>query len=265
MYRCIIDKVWATQPPANPEFWFPPSVIPYQTLPGVGPVNFFEQITNAADGVERLNVVREMFRLLTPNSNAFSKLNDDADPENVQVRHIWAQMMIAVQDDTGIPALPPNVNRIINYFKYRPDFWYGPDFETSIADFVPPPSLEPIDNVDPTSLFEFSVEDNDPQYNDGTVVQKQNSKVQPVFAEPVYAPFGLGYRRCPGEIFSYFMTEKLLIRFAGLEWEFRPPTIKPNTPCDPQDPILKRHIPIAPRTAPFNNLFVKNNLANINA
>jgi len=40
-----------------------------------------------------------------------------------------------------------------------------------------------------------------------------------------------------------------------VEWEFRPPV--PDVPCDPENPDTSRYVPIAPRTAPFDNLFVK--------
>lgn len=161
-------------------------------------LDFFDKIANAEDGTEKLNIVREMFRLLTPNSNSFSKINDAADPENVQSRQIWATTMIANQSPDG-PTSEPQTNRIINYDRYRPEFWFSANgFNTDICSFDPPSTPEDCaSNVDPTALFKFSEVDNDPQYNDGTVIQKQNEKIEPVLEKPLYCTFGLGYRRCP--------------------------------------------------------------------
>jgi hypothetical protein len=254
LYRTVIDAIWATNPPSEPvPFWHPPSIIPYQQLPGVGPVNFFDKIDTAPDGAQRLNVVRECYRLLTPNGNAFSNLVSDKEECKVQVRNIWASTMIFNQPTNPELPIPEDVQRLIGYFKYNPAL-YNADFNTSISDFDPVPEPEPVDLLNPQNEFTYSELDNNPTYNDGTVVQKVNEKVQPVFEKPIYLPFGVAYRRCPGEIFTYFMTEKILQRFKDLTFKFVEPV--PNTPCDPENPDLDRYVAIAPRIAVFDNLFV---------
>jgi len=118
----------------------------------------------------------------------------------------------------------------------------------------------PVDNVDPTRYFKFSSVDNDPQYNDGTVVDKGNDKIQPVFDTATYLSFGMGYRRCPGEAFNYMFAEKMLQKFADLDFKFR----EVAEPCDPNHIDMSRYVAIAPRTAVFDNLFVKDDLIHIN-
>ena len=43
-----------------------------------------------------------------------------------------------------------------------------------------------------------------------TIIPSSHKKFIPVFDKPKYCPFGLGYRRCPAEIFNYFFTGKLM-------------------------------------------------------
>ena len=42
-----------------------------------------------------------------------------------------------------------------------------------------------------------------------TVIESENSGNIPIYTKPKYCPFGLGYRRCAGENFSYFVTKHL--------------------------------------------------------
>jgi len=54
--------------------------------------------------------------------------------------------------------------------------------------------------------------------------------------------------------------EKMLQKFAGLDFEFR----EVAEPCDPNNIDMSRYVAIAPRTAVFDNLFVKDDLIHIN-
>jgi hypothetical protein len=78
-------------------------------------------------------------------------------------------------------------------------------------------------NVD--ALFEQSSIDGE------TIVPKNHSEFFPVFAAgnraaefpmvngPKYCPFGLGYRRCPAEIFNMMILQKLLAKLGNLDFK----------------------------------------------
>jgi hypothetical protein len=280
LYRLIADKLWAgTGPdaprnvygfpaptPNNPPFgsppqtdrgnlpyWYPYPPINQLALPSppfppisAGPVDFFEKLIAAPTAADRLNVVREAYRLLSPNTNAFSKLQTGAvDFPPTQARHIWQQ--ISVFNEPLPFPVPPEFQSLVKavlFFQYKPAI-YDADFRTSVEDFTP---LPPSEGLDPRNLFEFSPTDNNPEYDDGTVLEKDNPKLFPVFDTPRYFPFGPSYRRCAGETLNYFLTEKLIKRFADLEWEVRPVLSPPDYPS---------YETLAPFTAVPNNIFVR--------
>jgi hypothetical protein len=280
-YRAISDKFWKENPDTPKEHWLPPQIIPTISLPGplapfsVGPIDFFEKLSQVTDPTTRLDVIRELFRILLPNGNAFSKLNEDASEDNLQVRHIWAQMMIQQQ-----PIIPPLVGnipdtnaKIISFFNYRlnpilqafPGFYRYPGFETVVypdTQYHPnPPSININQNINPKDFMDFSPFDNNPIFNDGKVIDKYNPKAQPTYnnkkiddgALPFpYYPFGTSYRSCPGELFNYYLTELLIDKFSNIKFEYR--EIQP--PCNPDHPDVNRYIAIAPRTSVFDNLYV---------
>ncbi|MCL6574475.1 MAG: hypothetical protein K6T88_22810, partial [Bacillus sp. (in: Bacteria)] len=219
----------------------------------IGPIDFFKKLMDTPPGPDRLNVVREAFRILSPNTNAFSRLKPE-EPEDpaVQARHIWQQIQILNQ---GIPGLPnilpetiPATLRSALYFYYNPDR-YNANFRTSIVDNCNPVPPPPINNPsDPSELFEIYPLDNDPTFDDGMVVEKSNPNLFPIFDRPTYLPFGQLYRRCAGETLNYFVLEKLINRFAELEWEVHPIPLPPD---------FTKYITLAPFTAVPDNIFVK--------
>ena len=261
LYRLIADKLWADPahpynfPPPQPAppglppprgdipYWYPYPPIPIN-IPqlGVGPVDFFAKLTAAPPGPDRLNVVREAFRILAPNTNAFSKLQtgNPSDPPT-QARHIWQQIMIF-----NMPGATQQ-QKTLAYFKYNPAL-YDANFRTDLTDYTPIPPLQPLENNNPERLFVISPTDNNPVYDDGTVLDKSNPKLFPVPPVPIYLPFGTSYRRCAGETLNYFLVEKLLERFSDLEFEVRPL---------PSPPDFTKYQTLAPFTAVPNNIFVK--------
>lgn len=289
-YRCVVDRFWKLTPPipapalstilppglqplpvtetkvpgntSYPEYWIPASILPYNleyaNVPApaggpVGPVDFFEKYKNAGSEEERLNIAREAYRLLTPNGNAFSKLNDSADPNNVQVRNIWVSTMITNSPEA--PFFPPGTPSVIKraYTHYRYDTQkYAAEFETTLGTCNIPPQ-QPLQTLDANDFFDYSTTDNNPTYDDGTLLDKGNEKVITVFDTATFLPFGTSYRRCPAEELNYLMVEKILNRFEDLEFEFR----EVSPPCNPENPDTSRYVAIAPRTAVFDNLYVK--------
>jgi len=180
--------------------------------------DFFAKISeeNLSDS-QKLNVIREAYRLLVPNNISFSKVQseDQLDIYN-QSRHIHQLMMI---NNVGM-----------DYFNYSPELYA--DFETTLKDTTV------INSSNPENSFTVSPIDNE------TLLDKTNEKVIPVFDKPVYTPFGLGYRRCPGEIFSYLLTQKMMERFASLDF------------FEKED-ITGPLVTLAPFKAVVDNIFVR--------
>lgn len=287
LFRLIADKLWAATGPTSPAslygfpptpppppgppaprgnipVWYPFPPIPFKTtitlpppLPpltfNVGPVNFFEKLTSAPTNADKLNVVREAFRILSPNTNAFSRLRPEGpDGPAVQARHIWQQISILNQGIPGIPIVPPSQLpqnlRTALYFFYNPN-QYNAQFRTSVIDDCNPPPPPPISaSVNPADNFEIFPQDNNPALGDGMVIEKANPKLFPMFQRPTYLPFGQLYRRCAGETLNYFLVQKLIARFADLEWEVRPIPLPPD---------FTRYVTLAPFTAVPDNIFVK--------
>jgi hypothetical protein len=239
IYRAIVTAKWSSGVPSDAgEFWYPQPII----NPALS-VDLFQKFIDATgDGVEELNVARELYRILAPNGNAFSRLSEEGDASNlVQVRTLWVPAMIASQG-TG-----SRQGDQIQFFTYNTSLYA--DFETTIDTFTLPPPTVTLDDT-----FLFSPTDNSAPVNDGTVIQNTNPLVQPVFSNNLYAPFGLGYRRCPGEPLSMDITIKLLRAISPYRFEVEPVT--GGTACNPASPDISRYISLAPRVAVFDNLFM---------
>lgn len=304
--------------PANPPSWVPDPPIPAVPFPAppnllIGPVDFLAKGKEILDSVlsdddkEKafLNLAREFFRTLSPNTNSFSKLggvtvdnNGNPLPANVQVRHLWIPIMIQNQPayDQGnnsgtvffdrvstILSNPPapvvegaidqilagftaasglstdSAFRVINFFIYNPDA-YNAEWETFIGENVSglPDDLNLNDLVIPQEdTFKFSTVDNpsdDPAANiagDGSIVEIANDKLMVIPEKPTFLGFGLGFRRCPGEVFNYLIFISIVKRFANEEFFFKEDPVL----CDTTDP--ERWIPVAARDVRRDNLFIK--------
>lgn len=262
-FRAITDKIWATDglatyglPPGTttaPPFWYPRAPVPIYVAGAAGPVDFFKKMTLATNDSDQLNVVREMYRILAPNTNAFSaEQNDPTVPINppVQARHIWQQIMILNQ-----PGSQPG-QKSVGYFHY--DVGKYASFNTTGIIQTPPAAFNPVatENFNPQDFFEISTTDNNPVYDDGTVLVRNNTltgpvDTVPVFPTPVYMHFGVGYRRCAGEILNYFVGLKMLKKFANVDWEVRPLVSLP---------ALTEYQTLAPYTAVLNNIYCKSSI-----
>lgn len=169
-------------------------------------------------------MIREIFRIEVPNVVSFSRLEGT---ENTQTRHVHQAIMVA---NEGGP---------VNYATYNTGRYA--DFETSFTECTPPPP-----SPDPTSVekvaeqFTRSPIDNSTELPDDT----RSLKMIPVYDPPIYTPFGLGYRRCAGEIFTYLFTIKLVERLKNLQFYT-------------DQSITEPMIPLAPFFAAPDNLFVR--------
>jgi hypothetical protein len=259
LYLLISDKLWSGSAPSDPinvyglppaptnplPYWYPRSPVPlkgvFPIVGNVGPVNFFAKYEAALTDKDKMNVIRESFRILAPNTNSFSTLEtgNPADPDT-QCRHFW--QLISIQNQSVPDAL-----KVASFFKYDTNLYNGMD-----ADFncPAPPVPGPVKPFNPEDLFIISNIDNDPNYGDGTVQDKSEPNLIPVLSSPLYLPFGPSYRRCAGEILVYFITSLIIEKFKNVVFEVR---------HLPEPPIYSTFITLAPYKAVPNNIYVKKN------
>jgi hypothetical protein len=165
--------------------------------------NFLELYGAAATSEDKLNVVREAFRILMPNSNSFSKVNPE-DGINIQSRHIHQQIAIS-----NMPG-PDLASKTAAYFTYNPGLYAG---------F--PANFDGLDLLTPNTDFETNLPTS--PLDEETVINLPRDFI-PIFPRPIYTPFGLGYRRCAGEIFVYLVIEMLMEQFRQAKYEIKPGT-----------------------------------------
>jgi hypothetical protein len=229
----LFQTVYATLPVAEsaaledgkvPSF---PNLGHNQTLVGIPFPNFFTRYQAANTSEEKLDVVREAYRMLSPNALSFSLLNPGnpgADPVPViKPRHQHQQIMIASTAATyppppqEPPLTPQQLQGLaaVKYFTYN----LG-EVETIYKDYQA--NLDGLDGIPVvTDVLQASVT---APYDRETVIDNSTAEVRkltPIFPRPIYAPFGLGYRRCAGEMFSYLVTQYIFEKFSTAEFELR--------------------------------------------
>jgi hypothetical protein len=247
----IYSTVYAGLHPNNPLFG-PSGVI--APLPGFPQYkNFLTEYAaasgapGATGGNNKLNVIRECYRLLVPNSLSFSLVDPvvpDPDGNVIKSRHSHQSLMISNSSAVGPYTNPPlplpasvlaQFNQSYNYFTYNPG-QYDADFNTDLDDLV---GLQVV-----TDILDASITSNLDKETVVDVTTLPSRPIVPIFSKPTYAPFGLGYRRCAGEMLSYLITEKLFDKFSTVEYEERPTADYPL-------------ISIAPFKRVSDNIFVK--------
>ena len=180
------------------------------------PIDFFEKLYFAgSDPAARLDVAREAFRLLLPAGDWFSQLQDTETPEGTfPVADHQFRSKTSMHFPLYIQALNDNYDPLTgetDVSKYDTTR-YG-DFQGSSCPF----NHAYKSNVN--GFFMHSSVDGE------TVVPKQQEEFYPVFntAQMKYCPFGLGYRRCPSELFNLFMLQNLLDKLNDYEFRVVPP------------------------------------------
>lgn len=190
--------------------------------------NFLTEYRNAVTSNDKLNVVRESYRILVPNSVSFSLVKPVVPDVNViKSRHFHQSIMVSNQ-----PV--PQVAQATSYFTYNPT-QYNADFNTNLDNLVGLPIVTDILTASVTS-----------ELDQETVIDESTSPIRPIvpiFPKPIYAPFGLGYRRCAGEMLVYLVTEELFEIFSTVDFEERAGTF----------PLIS----IAPFKRVLDNIFVK--------
>ena len=230
----------------------------FGTLPGF-PLypNFLAEYAAAGTSNDKLNVVRECYRLTVPNSISFSFVNPKVPDANViKARHSHQTLMITSASPVGPYTNPPlpfppaqlaTFNQAYNYFTYDPSK-YNANFNTNLDNLVGLPVVTDVLAASVTSPLDKE-----------TVVDASTMPARPIvpiFAGPImnplnptlnissYAPFGFGYRRCAGEMLTYLITEKMFDVFSTVEFEERNDIVYPL-------------ISIAPFKRVEDNIFVK--------
>ena len=199
-YKVILDQYGTGTPVPIPQPQPDGSVkLQYETLH----YNFFDKFSEATSDELKLNVVREIFRLLVPNAASDSSVQSTDPQTNGALNSHVHQWLMATNDPS--------------YNEFKPETNYV-GFETTVGVEATCPFLD-TNNVN----VYFEVSDVD----DETLLQRCNPKLFPVYASPPkgpgpkYCPFGLGFRRCPSEAFNYWIMIKWMDTFKDVIFEFR--------------------------------------------
>lgn len=213
----------------------------------------------------QINVMREYLRIMLPNNLWFSTdvSNLANSPQHIQSRHIPQVIQIRAEyEKAGLatqwfPAGSPGWNSAVQlYGVYNPIRYTSFMAKFSDAVFGGTATSPAYDVSDTTAAlvasiaaFTVSPVDNETQIPSG------DASMIPVFPQPIYAPFGLGARRCPGEIFNQFIILELFNTVKCLNF-YDDCVLNPSR-CDPSSPnYTYTPIPLAPFKARPDSLFV---------
>ena len=182
----------------------------------IGSIDFFEKYSEAITDNEKLDVTREAFRLLLPNFLTYSYPDLTEESSNAGKRITDSDF--SFDESFHFHILIQAMN---DEYSVQDGSTKAGTYDTSrYSDFQPPPA----NRCPYMQAQQFNVEDFGTSEIDGErIVPKSHQEYFPVFASgaldsqdlvvkggPKYCPFGLGYRKCPAELFNSFFLEKML-------------------------------------------------------
>lgn len=204
--------------------------------PATGGAKYFQIFRTLTTETQKINFIREVLRAELPNNAWFSR---DASVIPSFKRAIHLPALIQFTASGSNPATGAfNMNR------------YGSQFDATFSDALD------FESVSPTHYPGYSAEDKPDAIREAmkqttvspvdgeTVINEGESNMIPVFTNPIYAAFGLGYRRCPGEVISMFIALEIFEQMKCLEFEVTPGS----------GPWLQ--VPLAPLKFANDNYFV---------
>lgn len=211
----------------------------------------------------QLNVVREYLRIMLPNNLWFST-DTATSPQHIQSRHVPQIIQIRAEyEKAGLntpwfPAGSPGWNTAAQLFARYDPTRYATGFMSKFSDatFGGTATSPAYDVSDTTPALVASVAAFTKSAVDGeTEIPLGDLSMIPVFEKPIYAPFGLGARRCPGEIFNQFVIMQLFDTIKCLT--FYDDCVLHPSRCDPSSAnYTHTPIPLAPFKARPDSLFV---------
>ena len=148
LYKLISDKLWCNTKYSFDDVpsWFPKSPIPYQNIGismppfTVGPIDFFSKISTTQNESDKLNIVREAFRILSSNN------------QEQMINNTFGE------------------NKTLNHYRYNPD-QYNNNFKTNLLSYEKNKSLWELDNFNPEDYF-INI--------NGVIIDKSNPKLCPI-------------------------------------------------------------------------------------
>jgi hypothetical protein len=183
-----------------------PPVDPPPTL------DLFAAYAQASTDAERINVARECFRLLLPNNLWLSAL------ETSSTNNTGKALNDVTLSRSAASHIPFLIQTLSDNYDPETGGTTVSTYDTSrYADFDVTQTSCPFLKNNLLTLEDFSISDIDGE----TVIPAGHENLIPVFPSPKYCPFGLGYRRCPGEMLNYMFMEKVLDKLGHLEFEIR--------------------------------------------
>jgi hypothetical protein len=262
--------------------------------PGTGGLSFLQLYRRAAAGIPisfalpppyynfslyngtaeelKLNVVREYMRIMLPNNLWFSKdvtNNCTGCSQHTQTRHIPQMIQIRGEYEKANLNFSPShpwspagsagwtaASQL--YGRYDPMRYTNFMAKFSDASFGGTATSPAFDASDLPQALASSIDSmtRSPIDNE-TVIPTGEDAMFPVFTNPIYAPFGLGARRCPGETFNQFLITELFETLQCLQF-YDDCTLNPDK-CLPASPMYQyTPVPLAPFKAVPDSLFVLN-------
>jgi hypothetical protein len=262
--------------------------------PGTGGLSFLQLYRRAAAGIPisfalpppyynfslyngtaeelKLNVVREYLRIMLPNNLWFSTdstNNCTGCSQHTQTRHIPQLIQIRGEYEKANLNLSPShpwspagsagwtaASQL--YGRYDPMRYTNFMAKFSDASFGGTATSPAFDASDLPQALASSIDSmtRSPIDNE-TVIPTGEDAMFPVFTNPIYAPFGLGARRCPGETFNQFLITELFETLQCLQF-YDDCTLNPDK-CLPASPMYQyTPVPLAPFKAVPDSLFVLN-------